>query len=206
MATIQGQITVDSVLIIECDVDPSLTAGTIAPIGSLAVDDSGNWYIKFGLSNTSWIKIQDSFFYRQTVIQTVTSSTPTGITELTSVSLPIGNYAFQVFGIFQSTATNTGIGARIGQGSSVMGSAFGKWAISQAANGTNKNYEYDQLSPTENQTSASVVSANTDAILVGSGIFNVSTQGTVQLQIRSENNGTAVSLRPGSYLKIERLP
>jgi hypothetical protein len=54
MATITGQITVDEVLIIEVSGDPSITGGTPAPTGSIALDNTGKTWTKFGPLDTEW--------------------------------------------------------------------------------------------------------------------------------------------------------
>ena len=55
MAVKLGVITINGVLAISCDTDPSTGLGLVAPIGSFAsaVDGSG-FYYKSGSSNTDW--------------------------------------------------------------------------------------------------------------------------------------------------------
>lgn len=57
MANAFGQITVDEVLIMSVDSDPSITTGLAAPVGSIAtLDDDVNAriWIKSGVANTAW--------------------------------------------------------------------------------------------------------------------------------------------------------
>jgi len=61
MASITGLITVNSKQILEVDADPSAGGGTAAPIGSLAMYDSGvlgELYIKTGAADTAWTKVE----------------------------------------------------------------------------------------------------------------------------------------------------
>lgn len=57
MAQIIGRQTVNDIEILQVDGDPSAGAGTVAPIASLALFDSGTigrLYIKSGLADTAW--------------------------------------------------------------------------------------------------------------------------------------------------------
>lgn len=56
MAVNLGVITINGVLAISCDTDPSISGGLVAPIGSFAsaVDGSG-FYYKSTSGNTGWI-------------------------------------------------------------------------------------------------------------------------------------------------------
>ncbi len=52
-----GQLTVDEILIMSVDSDPSLSGGLVAPVGSIAtLDDNVNarMWIKSGAANTAW--------------------------------------------------------------------------------------------------------------------------------------------------------
>jgi hypothetical protein len=60
MANITGLITVNSKQVLEVDADPSAGLGTIAPIGSMAMYDSGtvgSLYIKTGSADTAWQRV-----------------------------------------------------------------------------------------------------------------------------------------------------
>lgn len=54
MAEIKGQITINEVSIVEISGDPSISGGTVLPIGSLALDDTGKLWIKKGSLDTDW--------------------------------------------------------------------------------------------------------------------------------------------------------
>lgn len=144
------------------------------------------------------------FVYSTTVVQSSVSIVHASVTELTSVSLVAGIYTFALVSLCQSTATTTGIGIRIGAGTAVLGITYGQWSISQGANGTAQEFQYNQLTALTNISSASVLAANTDFISRGMGSFNVTIAGTVAIQIRSET-GTSVSIRPGSILLIKKV-
>jgi hypothetical protein len=138
---------------------------------------------------------------RVTATQSVASTTPTTLTELTSASLAAGNYRFSGVLVFQSTATTTGVGFRMNVGTASVSSCYAKWRVAQAANGTAKDYVYDQLSTAVNVVSASAIAANTDAIAIVEGTFTVSSPGTMAIQLRSET-GTSVSIRANSFIEI----
>jgi hypothetical protein len=57
VATILGQITVDETLVIEVASDPSAAGGTIAPQGSLAIDQTGFLWTKWGATAVDWKKV-----------------------------------------------------------------------------------------------------------------------------------------------------
>lgn len=55
MAIVSGKITINDILYLEVDSDPSTGLGTDAPIGSHAnANDGSGEYYKFGLGNTDW--------------------------------------------------------------------------------------------------------------------------------------------------------
>ena len=140
--------------------------------------------------------------------QTSTSNVYADVTELITPSLPVGRYSFQFVGTAQSTNVATGIGLRMGvaaAGGATVGSLVGTWAISQAADGTAKNFEYSQLATTTNVTSASALTANADFPIIGHGVFSISAAGAVAIQLRSETNLSGVSIRINSSLNIRRI-
>jgi len=208
LAIVIGILSLNNSDIFELDSAPNTGIGVTNPsaIGDLAIVEGtlGLWQ-KFGNNNTDWILINTSNTQRlrMTALQSVTANTYTNVTELTSLSLPVGNYRFTCNAIFQSSVLATGMGIRIGAVTATLTPCFGKWFIAQNANGQSQSFIYDQLTSTTNITSASVPTANSDALIFGSGSFSVTVAGTVAIQIRSENNGTAISLRTGSMFVIE---
>lgn len=142
--------------------------------------------------------------YQVTAAQSVASITPTNVTELTTGSLPVGLYRLVFRGILQSTAAGTGIGVRFAPITATVTNLFAKFQIAQSGDGLSKNFDYDQLSAATNVTSASVNVANSDFLVNGEGITNLTVAGTLAMQLRSET-GTAVSIRAGSVLIVEAL-
>jgi hypothetical protein len=132
------------------------------------------------------------------------TATYSNVTELTTESIPIGTYIFNCYAICQSTATAVGMGLRMGSGTAVLGATFGKWNITQSANGIGSNFEYDQLSTATNVSSTAASAANTDFLITGTGVVTVTTAGTVAVQIRAENANN-VSIRIGSNLFLKRV-
>lgn len=203
-----GSITVNEIEIIEADSSP-ITSGVDAEVGSFCiVTDGSGIYIKNGVLSTDWKQITPleylEYAYTVTTIQTRTANTYAAVTELTSISLPAGTYILRCMAVCQSSAVGTGIGLIFGVGTATATNCFGKWQISQAANGTAKNFEYDQLSTAGNVTSASVAAANTNLLIMGEGFITTSTAGTINIQLRSEN-ANAVSIRPGSIFFLKRI-
>lgn len=156
------------------------------------------------LPDTEFVSGTGFYEFVTTANQTSTSTTYANVTELVTTSLPVGLYTFKVVATCQSTAKNTGIGLRIGGGGATLSTCVGKWFISQNANGTSQSYQYDQLTSTTNVTSASAAAANTNFMVVGLGVFRVTSAGTVAVQIRSETT-TAVSIRADSVFQIKRV-
>jgi archaellum component FlaF (FlaF/FlaG flagellin family) len=54
MATITGALTLNEISIIEVSGDPSATGGTPSPKGSIALDNTGKLWLKFGDADTNW--------------------------------------------------------------------------------------------------------------------------------------------------------
>lgn len=132
-----------------------------------------------------------------TQLTNATSGTLTNITGL-SFSLSSGRmYYFKFVGSFSSAATTTGIGFSF-TGPAVT-YAFWTAAIQQAAAGTDQMYTYSSANQLASiAASASVVAANTDYIWTIEGYVQPSAAGTLQLQFRTEVNGSTVTLKAGS--------
>lgn len=149
------------------------------------------WFYEFNIANTT--------------IQSTTSSTYANLTEFVTPDLYPGNYILEFEGTFQSSVTTTGIGLRLAQGTGTISFVSINWKFSQAGNGTDKYYEYSQTSLANNVTSTVTSSINTNHPAVALGIFSISSPGSVVIQIRSEVNGSAVSIRPTSILSIRKV-
>lgn len=147
--------------------------------------------------------VVSKWVYSTMVTQANTTITYSAITELTSDLLPVGLYRFRFIGIARTAATATGIGFKIAPASATMSTAIAKWRIGQGADGTAKNFEYDQLTTATNVTSTSTVTANTNFITIGEGNFKLTASGTVSIQMRTEVAGSAATIQPDSVLIIE---
>lgn len=152
---------------------------------------------------TTWI-FEYSLFTAN--VQTATSTTYTNITELVTVSLPAGRYQVYFTGTGQSTSTLEGIGLRLSNGTATVGAVIIDWSLSQAANGTDKNFDYSQLAVGTNITSTGVLTANADFPISARGIIQLSAAGTLAVQIRAETAvGANVSIRPNSVITFKRV-
>ena len=173
----------------------------VGPVEGLLVFDTDlNTLCEY--SGTSW-----KFEYRinATAIQTSTSTTYANITEFVSLSIEPGLYVLELKGIMQSTATTTGLGLRLVNGTAVLSTLAIAWYFGLAANGTNKTYEYHQITTADNITSTAVLAINTNTPVRGQGIFRVTTAGTVAIQLRTEIAASGVSIRPDSTLMIKKI-
>lgn len=138
-------------------------------------------------------------------IQTTTSSTYANITQFVTSPLEPGLYVVRIRGIMQSTATTNGVGLRLVARTATISEVNINWTFSQAGAGTDKNFEYSQLTVGDNVTSASVVTANANFPIAGDGIVRISALGTVAIQFRSETNGVGSSIRPNSSLIFRKV-
>jgi hypothetical protein len=204
-----GLTTLNELEIHEVDASP-VTSGVDAPIGSLAiVTDGTKLFLKTGALATDWSPINSldraEYSYVATAVQTRNANTYISITQLTSEVLPVGFYKIEAYIICQSTATGTGLGLRIGQDTATIQDPMGiQWGIPSAGNGTDRHFQYDQTSPTDNINTTTSPVANTNFVAKGVGVLNVTTAGTIAVQLRSENTGT-VSVRPNSILFVKAI-
>lgn len=153
-------------------------------------------------SGTSW---KYEVRVNTTAIQTSTSTTYANITEFTTLGLEVGLYVLELKGIMQSTATTTGLGLRLAAGTATISSVVLNWTFSQAGAGTDKNYEYSQLTTADNVTSTGVLTANTNLPVFGNGVFRLSVAGTVAIQLRTEVNASGISIRPDSTIMLKKI-
>lgn len=143
-----------------------------------------------------------SSYFRETLrtnaTQSVATTTPTNLTQLTSSSLAAGTYRMNGVLVFQSTATGTGVGFRMNAVSATMSSVYGRFLVGTTGTAI---FAYQQTTTATNVTSASVSSANVDFVATFEGTFTLSAPGTVAIQMRSET-GTSVSIRANSFVEI----
>jgi hypothetical protein len=111
------------------------------------------------------------YAYSTTAAVASTSATYASVTELTTVSLPVGLYAFRFHGNMQSAAANNGVGVRVAPVTATMTTVSAKFNIAQAGNGTAHDFEYDQTANNTNITSGSVLTANVNFAVNGFGVF-----------------------------------
>lgn len=140
-----------------------------------------------------------------TAIQTSTSNVYANVTEWVTASLEPGLYVIRLRGIMQSTATTTGVGLRLAAGTATISELNINWTFSQAGGGTDKNYEYTQLTAADNVTSTGVATANTNLPVAGDGVMRISVGGTVDIQLRSEINASGISVRPNSSVIFRKV-
>lgn len=152
-------------------------------------------------SGTNWFY---DFAFVTSTVQTSTSTTYADITQTVTPILGVGNYIIEFYGTFQSTVTTTGIGIRLAQGTATINFVSINWKFSQGNNGTDKYYEYSQTALTDNVSSTATQTTNTNFPVIANGVFTISSEGSIVLQIRSET-GSAVSIRPNSTLKIRKI-
>lgn len=143
------------------------------------------------------------YSYFTNAITTNSTTTYTSVGTLTTASLPVGLYYFRFAGNMQSAATANGVGVRVAPVTATMTTVSAKWNLSQGANGVSHDFEYDQIANNTNLTSASAQAANTNFSVNGFGVFRLTVAGTVAIQIRSEGNGTAITLQPDSVFILE---
>jgi hypothetical protein len=147
------------------------------------------------------------FEYAQftTTTQTSSSTTYANITELVTPDLPEGRYQITFTGTFQSTATGTGIGLRLSNGTAGVGAVVIDWSLTQAGNGTAKNFFYTQIATGANFTSTAATVANGDLPASCQGILDITSAGTMAVQIRSETALVGVSIRANSIILFRRV-
>jgi hypothetical protein len=177
-------------------VTATLAASGVVPgtYNNVTVDAKGR--VTFG-QITQWT-------YRTTVAQGTNAGIFIATNELITTSLPPGLYKFDAYVIFQSTNTNTGMGVRVGPGTATITTISSKAFISQATDGTIKNFQVDQLTNATNVSSASTLAANTNFSASLEGVFRVTVAGTVGIEFRSEGGGGTgtISIRPDSVFRV----
>jgi hypothetical protein len=141
-----------------------------------------------------------------TTTQASTSVTPANITELSNITLPVGNYKVHAFIRYQSAATTTGTGFRIVNGTSTINSISIQWSIGGfQVEGIDQAYEYTQSATNTNFFSTATFVANSTNLGMGIGLLTITAPGTVAAQFRSEVAGSAITVQPDSFLIFERI-
>ncbi|HLD91718.1 MAG TPA: hypothetical protein VI911_12025 [Patescibacteria group bacterium] len=153
------------------------------------------------MSSTDKTKLDNMQALVTSTTQASTVITYESIVQLTTPSLAIGTYTFKAIVIAQSVATQTGSGFRLGVGTASIGSVGAKWHLPQSGNGTDQAYVYDQTSPTDDVSSTTFPAANTNQIVIGDGVFTISSPGTIAIQFRSETGG-AITVQTNSVFQL----
>jgi hypothetical protein len=144
----------------------------------------------------------DNLFMTLTAPQVTTSTTYAALAGM-SVEVGIGQYEFNFYSLFQTAASTTGIGVRIAQGTALLNNVYAQWQ--HVINTTGGSDTFDQIGTASNHTSLAVPAANTDLVLIGRGIFQVSSAGTVIFQFRTEVAASAATLQTATRAVIRRI-
>jgi hypothetical protein len=140
-------------------------------------------------------------------------------TVATITSLPPGRYQYTYYGIYQTTATTTGVGFAVAFSGTATGYAerrlatTGTTAATNAASGatsasTGNLYEAQgqrTLGSLIGAVTVSIDAANTDSRVIVEGDLYVTAIGDLSIQQRAESAGLATTARPGSLLILRRL-
>lgn len=145
------------------------------------------------------------FSYVTTINQVNSAATYANVSQLVTANLPAGLYRMVFFALMQTGSTTSGTGVRVAPSTASITTIGIKWFISQAVNTTSANFQYEQKATADNLTSASAAAANTNFTVSGEGVFRISVAGSVAIQIRPENAGTACTIRPDAIFLLEKI-
>lgn len=100
MAIVLGQVTINEIRVYQVDSDPSAAAGTIASVGSLAIDQAtGVVWRKFGSLDTEWTPVIYGSNWQTTSNPATTNNNSQAayVSQLTlsTPSLPLGDYELE---------------------------------------------------------------------------------------------------------------
>lgn len=127
--------------------------------------------------------------------------TNVNLTELGITLAANTSYEINVTLVFRSANTNTGISLAYGAGTAVIASVTG---FNETSLNTTTVGRLTFVSATTNTVFASSAATNQDQIMNAKLILNVgATGGTFVPQFRSETNGTAITVQPGSRITAE---
>lgn len=140
-------------------------------------------------------------------------------TVATITSLPPGRYQYTYYGIYQTTATTTGVGFAVAFSGTATGYAERRLATTATTTATNaatgagataagNMYEAQgqrTLGSLIGAVTVSIDAANTDSRVIVEGDLYVTAIGDLQIQQRAESAGLACTARPGSLLILRRL-
>lgn len=158
---------------------------------------------------SAWVTVLDPAASRVYTVKGTTLNTNNSnvtLTDITGLSFAVDSgqmYHFKFMGLYQSTATATGISFTFsGPATTYVG-----WnmQVEQAAAGTDSMFVASAIALTTVLTSASVVAANTSYAWELEGFVQPSANGTLQARFRSETNLQQVSVRAGSIGILTRV-
>jgi hypothetical protein len=144
--------------------------------------------------------------YRMTSAQVSSSTTYANLTQFVTASLPVGDYKYTVLALVQTVSTGTGFGLRFTNGTATVVTHSTAWWLPVDADNTVGHFQAQQQeSLTFDVFTSGIGVANQNFQAVGEGFFSVTVAGTVSIQVRSEVNGSAVTIGIGSCFVIEGL-
>lgn len=172
---------------------------------SLAIIPNNSVELVYDSTASRWRVIDGTpqrYVYSMTVAQTYNNVAMTDVTSFVTWTLPVWAYKFNVVGKFRTVAITTGIWMTITQKTAVITNVAWKFRAQVSATA---DQAYSIIASGTNVTSTAVPVANTDYTLTMDGTFEVTTAGTVAIQMRSEVALSNVTLQPGTFLQIEPL-
>jgi hypothetical protein len=114
MAVKLGVITINGVLAISCDTDPSTGIGLIAPIGSFAsAFDGSGFYYKSGVGNTNWSLASGATSVNGTTVLDFGSESDRTVNTITVLDNPlvasVTNANFKMVSFMNTETTETSL-------------------------------------------------------------------------------------------------
>lgn len=142
------------------------------------------------------------YVYQTTSDQTRSINSYAAIPWLTTWVLPVGSYRFQFIWAFRTNNATSGAGFSLVQNTATLA-----WYIAQAKlqSTATANYEVSITSATAPTHFSPNASTTLDYFAEVEGIFQVTSEGTVEMRMRPETNGRILTLRAGATLIIQQL-
>ena len=178
---------------------------------NLALKTNTSIFLTYDSVASRW-RIVDStpqnYIYRLAGPQTRNVNTYAAVPWLTSGTLPLWAYKFKFIGKFRSTLATSGAWFSLVQNTAVLGNYVAQVNIqlTNTSPSTGTVFPFSVVVPTAPAHFTTwVTAANTDYYAEIEWTFEVTTTGTVEVQMRPETNGQTLTLQAGSYLEIEPL-
>jgi hypothetical protein len=114
MAVDLGRITINGVLAISCDTDPSTGVGLFAPVGSFAsAKDASGFYYKSGAGNTNWSLASGATSVNGTTVLNFGSESDRVVNTITVLDNPlvasVTNANFKMVSFMNTETTETSL-------------------------------------------------------------------------------------------------